>query len=229
VGVVPSRLRHPELARGGVQGGEQLVGGIGAGHGEGVEQGGLAGVGVAHQGHREHAAALPAAPLQGAGAGQLVQPGLDGLDALGNDAPVQFQLGFAGAAAHADAALLPLQVGPAAHQAGGVMAQLGQFHLQLALVAARAQGEDIQDQGGAVQHPALQPAFQVALLNRGQLVIEDHQGSVRGPGRVADLVGLAGAREQGRASGLARLPSTTAAISRPALAASSFSSLRLSE
>jgi hypothetical protein len=78
------------------------------------------------------------------------------------------------------------------------MAQLGQFHLQLALVAAGAQGEDIQDQGGAVQHPALQPAFQVALLHRRQLVVEDHQGSVRGPGRVADLVGLAGAREQGR-------------------------------
>jgi hypothetical protein len=52
----------------------------------------------------------------------LAKPRLDGLDALGDDAPVQFQLGFTGAATHADAALLPFQVGPAAHQTGGVMA-----------------------------------------------------------------------------------------------------------
>lgn len=164
--------------------------------GERVEQGGLAGVGVAHQGNREDAATLPTAALHGATLRQFLQPPLDAFDLDQNHAAIQFQLGFTGAAAHADAALLPFQVGPAAHQASRVMAQLRQLHLQLAFVAARAQGEDFQDQGGAIKHPALQAALQIALLNRGEFVIEDDQGSLGGAGGIADFIGLAGAGEQ---------------------------------
>jgi hypothetical protein len=78
-------------------------------------------------------------------------------------APVGLELGFA-RAAQADAALLALQVGPAAHQPRGHVLQLGQLDLQLALVGPRPLGEDIEDQPGAIEHPALQHALEVALL-----------------------------------------------------------------
>ena len=46
----------PDAPRGGVERGEQLVGGVDAGAGQRVEQRRLAGVGVADQRHREHVA-----------------------------------------------------------------------------------------------------------------------------------------------------------------------------
>ncbi len=61
---------------------------------------------------------------------------------LAIEPPVGFQLGFAGTA-QADAALLALKVGPAAHQAGGQVRQLRQLHLQLALEAAGSLRKDI--------------------------------------------------------------------------------------
>lgn len=54
------------------------------------------------------------------------------------------------------------------------MLQLGKLHLQLALGALGPAGEDVKDQGHAVNHTALQVAFQVALLGGRQFVIEQH-------------------------------------------------------
>jgi hypothetical protein len=83
------------------------------------------------------------------------------------------------------------------------VAQLGEFHLQLALVGAGTLGEDVQDQAGAVQHAALQHPLQIAFLAGGELVIEDHQiGALLGD-PIADLFGLALADEQARIGGLA--------------------------
>src|SRR3546814_1169401 len=78
------------------------------------------------------------------------------LDALLQQPAVGFQLGFTRAAQADRAAALALQVGPAAHQARGHVAQLGQFDLQLALGAARALREDVEDQAGAIDHAPLQ-------------------------------------------------------------------------
>ena len=64
---------------------------------------------------------------------------------LADQAPVGFQLRLAGTA-HADAALLPLEMGPAAHQPGRHVRELRKFHLQLAFEAARALRENVQDQ-----------------------------------------------------------------------------------
>jgi hypothetical protein len=52
------RRAQVELAGGGVQGGEELVGRIGAGLDQGIEQRGLAGVGIADQRNIEGAPAL---------------------------------------------------------------------------------------------------------------------------------------------------------------------------
>ena len=67
-------------------------------------------------------------------------------DAVLHPAAVGFQLRFAFAAAHADAALLPRQVAPEPRQPRQQMLQLRQFDLQLAFARAGALREDVQDQ-----------------------------------------------------------------------------------
>ena len=98
---------------------------------------------------------------RGAAQGAAVQSGR-----MPNVAPIQFQLGLTGSAQTDTAAALPFQVGPAAYQTGGYMSVLCQLHLQLAFEAAGTLREDIQDQAGAIQHPATQEFFQVAFLAR---------------------------------------------------------------
>ena len=61
---------------------------------------------------------------------------------LAIEPPVRFQLGLAGTS-QSDAALLPLEVGPAPNQAGRQVRELGEFDLQLALEAARALRKNI--------------------------------------------------------------------------------------
>ena len=46
------------------------------------------------------------------------------------------------------------------------VAQLRQLDLQFALVAAGTLSKDIQDQPGAIEHPAFQVTLEVALLAR---------------------------------------------------------------
>ena len=76
---------------------------------------------------------------------QLLEPRAQRADALGDQAAVGLQLGLA-RTAQADAALLTLEMGPAAHQAGRQMRQLRELDLQLALEAARALRKYVQNQ-----------------------------------------------------------------------------------
>jgi len=52
------------------------------------------------------------------------------------------------------------------------MLQLRQLHLQLAFMSARALGKDIENQTGAIQHPALELTLQVPLLTGTEGMIE---------------------------------------------------------
>jgi hypothetical protein len=61
--------------------------------------------------------------------------------------------------------------------------EAGELDLQLALVAAGALGEDLQDEVGAVIDPNLRAAFgegalEVADLGRGEVVVEDDGAGV---------------------------------------------------
>jgi len=47
------------------------------------------------------------------------------------------------------------------------------LHLQLPLAGLGVLGEDIQNEGCAVYHQAVQPFFQIALLAGAKLVIKD--------------------------------------------------------
>ncbi len=71
------------------------------------------------------------------------------------------------------------------------MPELGEFHLQLALEGARPLGEDVQDQAGPVQHPALEQPFQITLLAGTQAMVEEHQFGIFGRYPFPDLLGLA--------------------------------------
>ncbi len=190
--------RHRDATHGRVQGGEQLVGRIRLGAGQRVEQGRLAGIGVPHQRHARQFAAHAGAAHLGALHFDLFQSLLQLFDPLLQQAAVGFQLGFTRPAQADGTAALALQVGPAADQPRGHVAQLRQFHLQLAFVAVRTLGEDVQDQAGAVDHPALQELLQVALLRRRQGMVDQHQVGAGGLGGRLDLVQLAGADQDRR-------------------------------
>ncbi|MNW04927.1 hypothetical protein D3C71_2010940 [compost metagenome] len=52
------------------------------------------------------------------------------------------------------------------------MLQLRQLDLQLALMALRAQREDVQDEGDTVHHAQIEDTLQVALLGGRQGLVE---------------------------------------------------------
>src|SRR4051812_31350825 len=83
---------QPDAARGGVEGGEQLVRLVRLGVRERVEQRRLAGIGVADERDRQHLAAYAAAPLNLPLSFQRMKLFLEHLDAAGDISPVELQL-----------------------------------------------------------------------------------------------------------------------------------------
>ena len=86
---------------------------------------------------------------------------------------------------------------PAA-QTGQAVAQQSQLHLGLAFEAAGVLGEDVEDDGGAVDGRAAEDLLQVALLGRRELVVEDDGVGVDGQRELVELLGLAPADVGGR-------------------------------
>ena len=164
-----------DRAHGGIERGEQQVLGHHAGAGEAVEQRRLAGVGVADQRHRRQAGLAAAGAIDGARAAHALEVALDPHDALADQAAVDLDLRFAGAAQEAEAAALAFQVGPRPHQAAALVVEGGQFDLQPAFMRAGAGAEDLQDQSGAVDDLGLPGLLEVALLHGRQLVVDDDE------------------------------------------------------
>ncbi len=186
-----------QLAQGRVQGGEQHVLGQDLGLGQAVEQGRLAGVGVAHQrdGRIRHAATRDA--LQAARAANVSQFLLQPHHLVGQQAPVGLDLGFTRTAHDAKAAPLALEVGPGAHQARTLVVEPGQLDLQLAFPRAGAAGEDLQDQPGAVDHLDLAGALQVALLHGAERIVDHDDVDLLTIADAGDLLDLAGPEQGG--------------------------------
>jgi len=82
------------------------------------------------------------------------------------------------------------------------MFELGEFHLQLAFVGARALRKNIQDQAVAVQYRNSR-FFEVALLCGRQVVIDDHDSACGTRHQVAQFFGLALAEKRSRHRALA--------------------------
>ena len=85
---------------------------------------------------------------------------------------------------------------PAAHEACGQVLQLRELHLQLAFMALRAGGEDLEDQHRPVGHGHAEVALEIALLRRRQGLVEQHGLRLVALDQRLDLVGLARADEQ---------------------------------
>ena len=135
---------------------EQQVLGESLGSAQPVEQRGLAGVGVADQRHHRIGHAGARLAVEATGAAHLLQFLLQLDDPSVDQTAVDFQLAFTGTADEAEAAALPLQVGPRPHKARALVAEGRQFDLKLAFTGPGAVAEDFQDQAGTVDHLGFQ-------------------------------------------------------------------------
>ncbi len=135
---------------------------------------GFAGIGVADQRDHRPWRALAAVAVQAASAANLVEFAPDSRHPVADQPPVGFDLGFARAAEEAEAAALPLEVGPASDQASRLIVEMGQFDLQPPFGRCGPLAEDFEDQAGAVDDLALGFVLQRLLLDRSQRGI-DHQ------------------------------------------------------
>ena len=75
------------------------------------------------------------------------------------------------------------------------MLELRELDFELAFEAAGALREDIEDQAVAVEHPPLGELLEVALLARGERVIDEDELRLMGPDDVAQLLGFAATEE----------------------------------
>ena len=169
---------------------EQHVGGQHARPRHAVEQRRFAGIGIADKrdDRVRHAAAALAMEL--AGALDLDELGLDLGQPFLDQPPVGFQLRFAGPAEKAEAAALPLEMGPRAHQPAFLIGQMRVFDLQRAFARARAASENLEDEPGAVEHLGVPGPFQIALLHRRERAVHHHDAGVElliSPGEFLDL------------------------------------------
>src|SRR5207249_6334975 len=154
---------------------------------------------------RHHRRLRPLAGLApgGAVAPHLLDLALDGLDALPDAAAVGLELRLAGSP-RADAAAEARHQRALAGEARQHVVELRQLHLEPALAAARPPGEDVEDELGAVERLAADPALEVALLGGRQLLVEEQEVDVLGLGGARDLFDLAAADERGGVPSLAR-------------------------
>ena len=87
---------------------------------------------------------------------------------------------------------------PHPRRRGKEVVELGQLDLGLALPAPRVQGEDVEDQGRAVDDLRAESFLQVPELPRRELVVEDHRVGAVAVDGVVDLPQLALPHERGR-------------------------------
>ena len=113
-----------------------------------------------------------------AGANHLFEFALQLDDLVLQHAPVGFDLRFTRTTHEAGTAALTLKVGPGTNQAALLVIQMGEVDLQRAFLGGGAATEDFEDQARAVNDLCAPFLFEIALLNRGQRMIDDHEACV---------------------------------------------------
>ena len=122
-------------------------------------------------------------------------------DALADLALIKVYLALTAATAHANAALLALELGVEKADARQGVGQLCQLDLKLALTGAGTLGEDIEDDLSAVGHTRLQDQLKVALLGGGELIVEDHDGRSQRRNLREELIRLSVSYQERRVGG----------------------------
>ena len=187
-------VRQFELARGRVERGEKFVVRQNARLGEGVDEGGFAGVRVTNQRDQRPPVAAASAPLFRTPAPHLLQAAAMALDVFDDAASVELELLLAGSM-HADTALLALKMRPHPAQARQQVLELRKLDLQAPLGGARVLGEDVENHLGAVDDLRAKHLLEVASLRGGQLLVKNHGGDVALFHLRGDLVRLAFANQ----------------------------------
>ena len=118
--------------------------------------------------------------------------------------PVGFELGFTGTA-RADAAAELRHLHAVPGQPRQHVLQLRQFDLQLAFPRARMPRKNVEDELRAVDHPPLDDLFNVALLRRTEIVIEEKNVGIDRSGRARNFLQLARANQRRRIGPVAPL------------------------
>ena len=177
-------MRQLDLAERRVERREQAVFGEHVGLGQRVEERRLAGIRVADQRDDRMAGALAVLALQAPARDDRLELALDLGDAVADHPPVGLDLRLAGAAEEAEAAALALKMGPAADQPALLVVEMRQLDLQRAFPRLRALAEDLEDQAGAVDDLGLPGLLEIALLDRGQRVVDDTRPTSRPRPRV---------------------------------------------
>ena len=103
--------------------------------------------------------------MQAARAAHVFEVLLQSDDAVGDDAAIEFDLGFTRTAGFAQTAALTFQVRPRTHQARAFVTLARQLDLKLAFLGARAQAEDLENKPGTIDHLGADIRLQVALLH----------------------------------------------------------------
>lgn len=183
-----------ELAGGGVEGGEEFVLGEDVGAGEGVDEGGFAGVGVADNGGGGHGHALAFVALHGALLANFGQLFFEARDAVAHEAAVLFELGFA-FAAHLAFAALAREVRPGAGEAGEGIFHAREGDLEDGFARLGAVGKDVEDDFFAVNDGDAGEFFPVALLGGREVVVDHNQVAFERFGPGDEFVGFAAAEE----------------------------------
>lgn len=169
---LPRFVAEKNTARGRIERGEELVCRIRLCLRQRIEECRFPGIGITDERHRQGPIALALPPLRAVLPFEFLEPHLEHLDALADEAAVRFELRFT-RTAQPDTAFLTLEVSPRAHEPRGNVLQLREFHLKLAFMATGALRENVEDEAGAVDDAPVKRSLQIALLRGRQRVIED--------------------------------------------------------
>ena len=116
----------------------------------------LPGVGVANEGDDGQAAPAPVLPIEVAVGPDVLDLLLEAVDLVSNEAAVGLQLGLAGAPG-ADSPAEPFQVLPLAREPGEKVLVLSKLDLEATFSGAGPGGENVEDEGGAVDNLCFEP------------------------------------------------------------------------